>query len=640
MRIDEARRKSTVFDDAMADMLADDDNLEEASRLLYEIMHESTRFAYNALETEVNGHWQGLTSLYCDCVTNVKRIAAGGAKTRFLAMSALEDTFRKSLPLLLVRLEDLLDGSSDMPEKAKRLMEIFRDNPYKREWERRSAEYGKLVRSLGLPASDADYASLTGLLDPLLDALTFFDGGGRLVHVKRFRLGPPGDPAVQPAFSRHVPIFESETDLVRSVLGCQKENAVTFAGLKLTYADTEDTFEAWYSGLPNERMRNVMRHEGLTEERYLVTTDPWSRTIFLCVKSGMELYVARMPYRRESYGGSAFDEKTKYCYGRRASYAPYQAFYDEPPAAPEDTAFLAVPRKGYDLASIMDREQKAWLPAFLNEVLEKFFRNGPPEAEDAYLPGERALSAAGTSYRDPAATDLVPVPSALAPVRLEIEIPDPADLFDEPFMKDLCREFGITAAGVAEHADKILRASAFEDASIENRIKKAALRLLCTRAEACLKDCSAAKSQVMAALLDGNAVADRILSGACDGFTRVTVSGPGGRTAVSDARPESGKTVVWRGPRTSGAPPVLYEARPVTAEDYAALLGVGTDGLELPLRLYTRLQAFWDKYRHSMPRPVSYNRTLEPRPLARVNLCMSKTEYKKAAKPAGKETAP
>ena len=244
MHIDQAKKKERVFDETMAKALpADDENLQEAARLLYKMIHESTQYAYNALEIEVNGHWTGITSLYHDCVSMVERMAMGGEKTSFLSMAVLEDTFKKVLPLLLVRVESILDGSSKMIEHAKRLQTILDEDPYKAQWKEKADEYKRLVARVGLSADGIDYSDLTRILDPLLDALTFYTKRNQFNPIRRFRMGPSGDPSVMPVFSIHVPVFHSETDLVGAVLSCGKENAVMFAGLELTYGDTENRFE-------------------------------------------------------------------------------------------------------------------------------------------------------------------------------------------------------------------------------------------------------------------------------------------------------------------------------------------------------------------------------------------------------------
>ena len=56
------------------------------------------------------------------------------------------------------------------------------------------------------------------------------------------------------------------------------------------------------------------------------------------------------------------------------------------------------------------------------------------------------------------------------------------------------------------------------------------------------------------------------------------------------------------------------------------------DELVSPLHLYTDLNALWTNYQHSMPRSMSYNRTLEPKRLMSLNLCMTRTEYKQIMK--------
>lgn len=642
MHVEKINTNSSHLDESMSGAIPRDaDQLLTAANLLYEIMNESTRYAFDALEVEVNGDYKGITTLYHDCVSLVKKIFDGGEKTAFLAMSALENTFTKALPLLLVHVESILDGSSHMIENVEKLQKIFADNPYKDEWQERSAQFKEIIESIGLSARDADYSNLSAVMDPLLDALTFYDSNHRYDPIRRFRFGPKGDTSVHPAFSIHVPVFQSESDMVNAMRLCGKENAVMFAGLELTYFDTESPFQAWFTGYDNERMTNIMRNCSLTREQYFTTVDPYSRKIYTCVKAGGEVYLVPMPYKRRQYGGEDISDETKYCYGYRASYAPYQAFYDEPPGAQEDTTFLVVPRKAYRLSDLMDPAQKAWLPAFLNETVNYFFTTNSVEAMDAYLSEERTLvTPDGTEmYHNPVPeTALARMGGRPAIARLQAVVPDPVDLFDEPFMKRLVAEFKVTPFDLAEKGELILFGRATENLDLDSRFRMTALRLVCERARDRLSNVANANWQIKEILQDQYAVIERILSGACSAFTEIVVKGAKDSqgvvrsTYLEDARPRHWLTVFWYSSPTSSAPPVVYKVRPTNAEDYAALLGVSVDELVSPLHLYTDLNALWTNYQHSMPRSMSYNRTLEPKRLMSLNLCMTRTEYKQIMK--------
>ena len=651
MRLRQALEGNFCFDNHLNESVDPGaDDLSRAAELLYSILNESTRYAYDALELEDNGSTKRITTLYHECVDLMKKAAIGGEKTAFLSMSILEGTFRKTFPMCLVHLQSILDGSSHMVEQAKELQAIFARNPYKKNWEAKSGEYRELLARIGLEPDDADYSDLTKIMDPLLNALTFYPAHVAHCKVYRFRIREEPMSATVPAFSLHVSKFRSESDLVNAIMGCGKPNAVCFAAIEKTYGDTEDWFETWYQGQDGERMRNVMRNDRIDRDAYLSSIDTYSRTVYLCAKAGGDLYLIPMPYGREAYGGSAtFSDDNKYYYGKRAGYAPYQIFYDEPPAAPQDTTFLAVPRKGWLLSELMDADQKAWLPPFLAETFDYFYKHGDVPAEDCYLPEERAIVAPdGTTYRNPVPeTAIVPISTAISAVRLTKEIPEPEDCFDKPYVSRLLRTFGIGPSDVLANSEKILSGSAMKPRDWDARIRMAYLKLLCDAVQASIAERAGAEWQVKELLKDKQAVMDRVISGACDGFTTVLVNGrmdeKGNveKTYASDGTPQRnnyhGFTVMWYGKPTTSAPPVVWQVRPCAAEDYAALLGLPVGGLVAPLKYYTDFQSFWTDYQHAMPHSMSYNGTVRPRDFLRLNLCMTKTEYKKILKE--KETA-
>lgn len=643
MELKAIEARGTAFTDELTDGFADvGESLQEASKLLYDVLQESYMYSRDSLEIEVNGDAKGASSLYNDCIAKIRKTEDGGDKTAFLAMSVLEDTLRKAIPILMIRAEALLDGTSHMLDNIRRLQAIFADNPYKREWAKRSAAYLELIRSIGLDPQDADYSDLTTILDPLTDALTHYAHVDRYSPILAIRQGPPGDPSVKPVFSRHVQIFRTEGELARAVLGCGKENAILFAGVSPTYEDTDDLLSAWYHGGTDERTYNIMHHGKLTEAEYKAAADLYARLIYACVKTGRTLYLVPLRYQRGTYAGPDISDKTKYLYGHRASYAPYQAFYDEPPAAPEDSTFLALPRKGYDLSSIMDRDQKAWLPAFLYETTQYFFTGGKINATDVYLPSERALMAPGGCYLanpDQSSGTARPLPAVPGTIRLAADVPDPADLFKNDYMKDLVHAFGITADDIAAKSREILHGTLLAEEKLPERLKKAALRILFEHVKdaTTTENLADAMDQIRARTLDRRALAERILSDACKGFTKVTVKGPDTPTSISDTRGGAGRRGVtlafWYGHVANGAPPVLFEARPKTSADYAAILGIPEDELKYPLSIYTPLQKFWSE-QACMPSPIdmSRDRALRAVDPLMVNLCMTKTEYKAVLK--------
>ena len=155
--------------------------------------------------------------------------------------------------------------------------------------------------------------------------------------------------------------------------------------MEKTYGQVTDSFHEFYYGFAEERKRNIMKHDQLSEEEYARTADPYTRCVYLGVKSGKTIWLMPMPYERETYGNLYDDESSKFSSGKRAGYAPYEIFSKVVSAALSGTTFLARRQRGSHLNELMDEQQHIWLPTFLQAAMTNFFGD------------EETLSAAGYS---------------------------------------------------------------------------------------------------------------------------------------------------------------------------------------------------------------------------------------------------
>ena len=452
-----------------------DADIKRASDLLYDIINSSVESAGDCLETEIHGARATLTSMYWSHKELMRKIMRGGEKTLFLSMSLIEDTFQKAYPLLLINVKTLIEEGELPLQRVRELQEIFQKNPYKRIWKEKAEIYQNIVKQLGFSVTEGAYENLTDMLNPLLDALTFYSAENRALHIYKVRDGQRS--SMRPLFANCICKYASEKELVDTVAQAPQEALVVFGAVGKKHSQTDDKFAEWYYERPNERQTNLMRYYHVSAEEYSEMIDEASKCVYLCVKSGETLWLIPMPYSRDYALGCFRDEASKYYYGSRAGYAPYEVFYNEIPAAPRGTSFLTIRQTGYKLAELMDDEQKIWLPVFLNETCNMFFGEKEPDAVDIVFQEETAMQAEVLEDGQ-----LISYTSkALCIPQYMYCLPAPEELFaDEPPIQKLIRYFGITPKALVDipllPAKYVPRQKI--DNCIEGNVRKAYLKLL------------------------------------------------------------------------------------------------------------------------------------------------------------------
>lgn len=427
------------------------------------------------METEIHGARATLISMHWSHKELMKKIIRGGEKTLFLSMSLIEDTFQKAYPLLLINIKTLLE-EGDLPlQRVRELQGIFQKNPYKQIWKEKAEIYQNIVKQLGFPVAAGAYDNLTDMLNPLLDALTFYSTGNHALHIYKVRDGQKS--SMRPLFANCICKYASEKEMVDTVAQAPQEALVAFGAVEKKHSQTNDKFAEWYYERPNEQQTNLMRYYHVSAEEYGEMVDESSKCVYLCVKSGETLWLMPMPYSKDYALGCFRDEASKYYYGSRAGYAPYEVFYNEIPAAPVGTSFLAVRQTGYKLAELMDNEQKIWLPVFLNETCNMFFGEKEPDAVDIVFQEEVVTQAEALEDGQ-----LVSYTSkALCIPQYVYRLPEPEELFaDELPIRKLMEHFGIASKDLVDIPLLPAKYAPQQemDRRIEDNAKKAYLKLL------------------------------------------------------------------------------------------------------------------------------------------------------------------
>lgn len=336
-----------------------DADVAEAAELLYDLLNHSYQCSRDCLEIEINNHRENIQSLFCSCQENIDKLQKIGAKANFLAMSVLEDTFKKCLPLLLVRVEELADGDMSQIENVNKIRKIFTENEYANAWKEKAAAYKSILESYGMSLTYSDYEDLSAIVDPFINAMTDLDSYAAR-KVMRVRRGKRAE--VMPVFINEISIYNSEQEFADAIMTCGKEAVVAFGGIEYQNWQIEDRMHNSVYGYPEERKRNGMRNNDFTEEEYDKEIDAYSQKILLAVKDNENLYFIKMPYQRDQCPVTEFADK--FYYGERAGYAPYEVFFKDLNILPKDSTYLIVPKKSWKLNDIMDDMAKIWLPMF------------------------------------------------------------------------------------------------------------------------------------------------------------------------------------------------------------------------------------------------------------------------------------
>lgn len=626
----------------------------EAAELLYQLLDASYTCSGTCLETEINGQRTNIRSLYWQCRELIGQVQEGGEKTEFLFMSVLEQTFRDAYPLLLMRLEDIAEDGGSQVQTVLRLKKIFRENPYSVLWQEKAEKYRELVEKMGLKTDGLDYSDLTKIMDPLLDAFTLYQQKGPEIHKIRTGARSRKYPEVGASICR----YRSEKELVDVVAGCGKEAVIVFGAVEKTNQQVQDAFYRWYYGHADERQRNTMRYDHISEEEYLSQTCAFSRCVYLCVKSGEAVWLMHMSY--QTGGSHRFDgPKSKYYGGHRAGYVPYEVFYQKPPAVESDTTFLTIPRKGYLLSELMDDQQKAWFPVFIEETVEKFFRvEADPETDEWVLPEEAVAairSGEGEQSIIQAFAGLPDIPQYIYEVRA------PEEVFGEGYMRELCTYFHVTKEDIA--SVPVLPVECGTPDAYENvigeKVKKAYSRILAARIADFLEGKWEARGMVLDRIAEDK---DQIIKEATEGrfasFLSIDVDGEletdgavihtklGDCTESPHIRRNALSSILWACDATSGKAPVVWKLRPESTREYAQLLGMPEKELPAVIKWADAIHWFYQEYKNQLPAELTNeflysseekkDHSIYLPPLGNVNICMTKRTHKKMLAARGK----
>lgn len=642
-----------------------DNDIDTAMLLLFDIMDTSFACSENCRETVINGEHKNISSLYWDCRRLFEEAGSNPERTGFLLMSIIEQKWMQVKPLLLFSLESLQDGK--VMDEIRRLENLLDDNPYRKAWKERSYEYRFILDSAGFHTGDTMFENLTDIMEPLLDALTFYKDA----RVYRVRSSPRSE-CKNPMISDSIYMFRSEKEVVDSAMSGKDDACIFFAAVEKTNRQTKDWFFEWFHGYADERQRNIMKNENLTKEQYLDAPCDMSRKIMLCIRSGGTVWLVHIPWNGDYY--SRIGEK--YHYGRRTSYAPYQIFC-ESGGSPGDknTSMPSIKRNVIPLPELLDGESMAWLPAFLDETIKYFFNDTEPASEDLILMEE---TVADIPKRNP----LPEVPNAVVPVisgmpdicSYRYIIKHPEELFNEPWMVSLIRHFGIVPTDI-KNIPILPNHNGSRDAfdrETDKRLRLSYIRIMAEKIADLMQEQWGVRTWCIEKIAQN---CDEIIKNAGNGYMhgcmRIIIEGApvldkNGNPVMKqrDRKPwdEVAETVrinpedamerrnlnenfchsvLWAGVPTAGKPPVVWKLHPTDAEDYATIFSM--DEKELPeiLRMSGPISKFYDTYKAELPMNITnahlhlakgYGSQTQKSCFipcfAPINICMSKKTYR------------
>lgn len=643
-------------------LFSSNEEIMEAEELLYNIINSSLNTAGDNFEIEENGHRKGLRSLYYECRERLEKISTIGSKADFLTMAVLENMFNSALPLLMFSVQDYLEGNDKPLQDSKRLQGIFESNPLKQIWKQKNDSYVSMLSTMGITLKNPS-TSFNQMVDPLLDAFGFYHHRNNIYKV---RTGAKS--LSRPVISANVCRYSSEKEFADIIQKCGQENVLMFGAVEKTFMQTTDYFYEWYRGYPEERMRNWMNYNKLSREEYLNSADKYSRAIYLGIKSAETIWLMEMPYRTGSYGGTYDDCSAKYVYGRRAGYAPYEIFFKDTPPAAEGTHFISLRSGGWTLNELMDGEAKVWLPAFIEETIDYFFSSetSEPESTNIIFPEEMAAS----YITDEEKQWIVPVVSGPPAVTsFHYEIPNPEELFDEDYLLKLFQYFGIGQPDIKDAPILPYRCSSYDDAAdvTEKHVQSAYIKVLADKiADFLSGNIEPTRRIILEHLFDDKEeILNKALSGSYSEYRTVLVDGTVEKDAdgrekatVFHTKKDDGRVmdfremlsrpelpfVIWKGTPKDTKPPVVWKLSFETAKGYADLFGTPEDQMADIFRLSGSLKQFWKDFKNILPDSITSpypfwygrkTRSVYFPDLANINICMTKTEYKKILKEMG-----
>lgn len=428
--------------------------------------------AIKVKENEGSAHYGIGDTMYRMC-DKIKKLLEH-EETAFLAEAVIENYWRIYYPTIVIPVDDILSGNNERIDEIKSLITDLEEYPAKKQWEEYSKAIKETAHKSGYDIKHPEFDNLAAISDIIYDALTVHSTYIGQKFTLCLSKGQQGKSA--PILLNDIGIFSSESEAYRFYAEIPVDSFVAFYGIQKTYGQTDDEFEEWRGR--NERKRNVMRNDSLSEEEYKNLPDPGSRRLGVIVRNGENIYTMFLPSNNGQYERS-FEKKYNE-YGIRMTYAPSQIFYkDPPPVSTNSTDLVPISKKHWKLSEILDEEQQIWLPIFYLKTKEKFF-DETPDCKVAYLPEETEIVCSGEQ-------GIIPVSVPTHYVSQIYTIPEPEELFGKKYddlgetlykhvptadknkyecaMK-LCKEFGITSASIM---DVPIRHNGFTDIDSANK---------------------------------------------------------------------------------------------------------------------------------------------------------------------------
>lgn len=357
--------------------------------LFHNIINDSYQFADAKERIKENNTSKGLSDIWSDFYKYIKQIEKCERLT-MLIPTLTDAFFRKSLPLIAIPAWEMLKDNNRRMDAIRQLDSALKEDNTKEVWQVLSEKFREIMESLDFKAESDLYTDITANVHVLISAFAYleqfdFTGEDKYRSITQARKGKVSK--ASPVLINTITVFRNIHDIVHTVETSGLESLIMFAAIRKTYRDTNDYFDDWMRGHDNERKRNVMRNEHMTEEEYFEAEDTNRRTIFLVIKNGDNIWLIPSD-NTDSYGMARDDF---YEYGRRKTYFPYQVLFKDFAGQPEGTTQLVTINQSYKLGKLVDEEQKLFIPILFYEAKRLFFDEEPPMLNTIVIPQETTL---------------------------------------------------------------------------------------------------------------------------------------------------------------------------------------------------------------------------------------------------------
>ena len=285
-----------------------------------------------------------------------------------------------------VSLKNVMNGSADaIVQSIARIRDYIKEEHMNEVWENTRKEIVSCINELRFQLRPELYADSYAMCQIMIDASEFVK---KLESAKKIKSGNTGQAGTVKLMTRICKYDHLEDFIEMLHLENLPEKYIIFGTYYPRNKDTKSRLYEYVNGYPEERIRNVMEYEHLSQEEAEEQLNPSKAAILIGIKNGENIWIQKIENWDIVNSGSFFGYYNTY---KRKSYLPYQLFFDpesyvgQPVEA--DKNYPAIKFAGWSMQDIMDEEQAVWVVGLYQLLLHSDFFADNLKIEDVLIPG-------------------------------------------------------------------------------------------------------------------------------------------------------------------------------------------------------------------------------------------------------------